>query len=423
MVLILITADLKAEETPIWSHEISSYDGKFSQDETLVIHGTKAGEVHIRDAETGELIYKLTGGHKNNVASMSVALTSDNKTAFSSSGKFRGEGNGNNYITEWDVETQTVLKTFNFGDVTDNIYAVGDIDLSIDGKYLIAIGNGIHPVEQNNEHYFTIWDVATQEILYQKTNLGIVCKISPDNKYAVIGGLLYNSPIVFDIENLKIRGILGKEEDWHEGTTNDIDISSDSKYVVSIASDKGKAPIAKIWDIENHVLNSNVPLEDTGQNYKVKFNYQNNYLLTSGGISTYSIVTDIENTKTVFLIDKYRLGFYGVDINTENQLLFSNDNIELYNLNPNSVPTNIINTIYPNPSTNAVSIEVQIETVGNYNIEIISNEGITLENIHNGVLNTGLHTFNWNSSNNSSGIYYCRISNDTNSFSYKIIKN
>ena len=420
MVLILITAELKAEETPIWSHEISSYDGKFSQDETLVIHGTKAGEVHIRDAETGELLYRLTGGHNNNVASMSVALSSDNLRAYSSSGSTTGTGD--NFIVEWDLATQTILRRFEFGEVADHVYAVMDMDLSVDSKYLIAIGRGVHPVEQDGRAYFTIWDVETQEILYLKDGLGRICKISPDNKYAVLGGY-HNSPIVFDIENLKIRGILGKEEDWHEGTTKDIDISSDSKFVVSIASDKGKEPIAKIWDIENHVLISNIPLEEGGQFEKIKFNNSNNYLLTSGGLSTYSVVTDIEKKQTIYIIDKERLGFYGVDFNEENQLLFTTFRVELYNLNPNSVPTNIINTIYPNPSSNTVSIDVQIELVENYKIEIISSEGIIIENLHNGILNTGLQTFTWNSNNYSSGVYYCRISNEDNSFSYKIIKN
>ena len=156
----------------------------------------------------------------------------------------------------------------------------------------------------------------------------------------------------------------------------------------------------------------NVSLLNNGdykQTYSVELNIVNDDSL--GNYEAELIVTPIhhpENSK-----------IYNISLSTNNQI---DNNITEVTLNPNQniILTfgsnildnqNIINedfklsTPYPNPFNPNVYFNIEMLHSQNVNIIIYDIYGKKIETIFNGILNNGLHNFEWEANNYSAGIY------------------
>ncbi len=88
-------------------------------------------------------------------------------------------------------------------------------------------------------------------------------------------------------------------------------------------------------------------------------------------------------------------------------LLIINENWEFTSV-PQTVQTEQT-TLYPNPTDSKVNIEFNLSEFSHVSINILDIEGKVLENLYNGKLNSGKHSFYWDCSEYLSGTYYCRI--------------
>ena len=84
-------------------------------------------------------------------------------------------------------------------------------------------------------------------------------------------------------------------------------------------------------------------------------------------------------------------------------------------------------SVYPNPFTNEISIEFELDKVNDILIQIIDVLGNSVRTIENPELKSGHNTFIWNGKDDngselSSGIYYVIVRNDNKIFSKRVMK-
>ena len=79
---------------------------------------------------------------------------------------------------------------------------------------------------------------------------------------------------------------------------------------------------------------------------------------------------------------------------------------------------------YPNPFNPVVNFDLDISKIEYINIDIYDVKGNKIDNIWSGMLNHGTHSFSWNASNQSTGIYIikCNTQNVMNTQKIFLIK-
>ena len=76
---------------------------------------------------------------------------------------------------------------------------------------------------------------------------------------------------------------------------------------------------------------------------------------------------------------------------------------------------------YPNPFNPTTTIKFSLmDNQSNLNLSIYDIRGRLVENIHSGSMNYGYHTFKWDASRFSSGIYFVHMIADEHVFTKKI---
>jgi hypothetical protein len=84
---------------------------------------------------------------------------------------------------------------------------------------------------------------------------------------------------------------------------------------------------------------------------------------------------------------------------------------------------NNIKIIYPNPSTNIVTIEFSQASSGNTNIELINIEGKLIKTVFNSFLEAGIQTIKINTNDIPSGKYYIIVQNEDEKIVFQLIVN
>lgn len=79
-----------------------------------------------------------------------------------------------------------------------------------------------------------------------------------------------------------------------------------------------------------------------------------------------------------------------------------------------------ISKAYPNPFNPIVNFSVNIGNSGTVTLTVFNLLGQPVDNIYQGLLETGLHNFRWNASGRSTGIYFIQLESDKHSFTRKI---
>ncbi|MBN1618903.1 MAG: T9SS type A sorting domain-containing protein [Candidatus Delongbacteria bacterium] len=79
-------------------------------------------------------------------------------------------------------------------------------------------------------------------------------------------------------------------------------------------------------------------------------------------------------------------------------------------INEEQVNINTFNTtIYPNPFNNSTNIQFKLPRKCQIQLDIFNMSGELIESLFNGALDNGIHSFNLNGENLSSGVYYFRL--------------
>jgi WD40 repeat protein len=244
-----------------------SPDGKF------IVSGSSDDTIKIWDFKTGECLNNLDG---NLYSITSVAISPDGKYIVS------GEGNlsySEGIVTIWDFKTGECLKT-----LEGHENSVNSVAITPDGKYIVSGDNYSFGEEKGGT--IKIWDLKTGECL---NTLDGCCRsvysltISTDGKYIVSGhdyGFIgidniktgealylggYYSCTLLNISlneesiiaqnwhcniektfDLKTGECLNTQKIWGESMLEQIVISHDEKYKVSISDDE----MIRVWDFK-----------------------------------------------------------------------------------------------------------------------------------------------------------------------------
>gem|GEM_PF-2567902 len=263
-----------------------------------------------------------------------------------------------------------------------------DAEVTDDGKYFKTISQYIpdwtHP--EYNGYIQNIWDSKTLDTIPQNSPLGKIgyqlgkIKTSPDGKWLCsVGGSLVT---VFDNNTYE------KKYEWRvapdsSGSLSAIDISSDSRYLVTGGSEKKVADI-HIWDLATGELAykyNNGSEEIWGESY-LKFSSNGFYIIaySDGGIGLFN-----------------------------NMLTSISDNP-----NPNEP------VIYPNPTTGELILKSSYFHQGQLKIELFDLNGNLLKILFDGLYTQG--DLRFDISFIASGIYILKANQNNTVKTFKIIK-
>lgn len=216
--------------------------------------------------------------------------------------------------------------------------------------------------------------------------------------------------------------------------TNGSDIPGWPKYLG--APIKGSPSIS---DINGDGLTDIVVGQSEGKFYAFDENgdvIENFPLVIEFPFTSTPAIADIDNDNDLDIIVGGSSGLYGYDIkdfNTNNTLYWSMyrgnnkrngyyESISLLGSNISEIANEFnISSIYPNPFNPIVNIDINVPSNDIFNLSIYNLNGSLIDELFNGRKNIGKHSFSWKASENSSGIYFVKISNKSLYKSHKIM--
>jgi len=178
---------------------------------------------------------------------------------------------------------------------------------------------------------------------------------------------------------------------------------------------------------ENDSLN--ILIKNNGD-YTQIFNYQLNAEINSQGYDIDLIITPEHfpnHEKNIsFLINTTN---FNIDSQNGSFILNPNQKILLSMIDNNALSNDdIINPIifeikkaYPNPFNPEINFDINMKGREYINIYIYNIQGNQIDNIFNGFLNKGIHSFNWDASNYATGLYIIKVAQENNILTQKIM--
>ena len=99
-----------------------------------------------------------------------------------------------------------------------------------------------------------------------------------------------------------------------------------------------------------------------------------------------------------------------LELNTELNIDESTQNLEFG-----------ISNVYPNPFNPLVNFDIQLTEAENININVYDLRGYKVTNIHSGSLRSGTHSFYWDGTNYSTGLYIIQCENKNSTSIQKVL--
>jgi WD40 repeat protein len=323
-----------------------------------------------------------------------------------------------------DLDIADTIKTIQLSN------GIGDIAISNDGKRLIMT------------YALNVVDLESGKIIKKiKTEKGVwFIEYSPDNRYFVTNEYYYtdwhraDKVILWDGQTYERITELGNLE----GEIFDLDYSPDGKYVAACgeANDLNDEPYPiddgsiKIWDVEQRKLYRTYYNKIGGYEYSVrqiKFSNDSRFLIYSNSTGVPIYIFDLENGRITHSFGHNYFAFVDIDISINNKFILTVNDRQLFLLNSNFKP-NFINEkkqneiiLYPNPTDQTVNIKFSTTMIEYISVKITDSNGTQVSILYDNFINTGEHSFFWNTSKYPSGAYYCTISGKSINLVYKII--
>ena len=178
---------------------------------------------------------------------------------------------------------------------------------------------------------------------------------------------------------------------------------------------------------ENDSLN--ILIKNNGD-YTQIFNYQLNAEINSQGYDIDLIITP-EHFPNHEKNISFSINTNEFNVESQNGSFTLNPNQKiLLSMKDDSVLSNddIINPIifeikkaYPNPFNPEINFDINMKGREYINIYIYNIQGNQIDNIFNGFLNKGIHSFNWDASNYATGLYIIKVAQENNILTQKIM--
>ena len=159
----------------------------------------------------------------------------------------------------------------------------------------------------------------------------------------------------------------------------------------------------------------------------IEFSYDDNYIITTNCFGALMRIWNLEKGTGIY---DYKDGGYGnLDITSDSKYIISSIGGDLFfypaKYGCSSVPNQneIYKTIYPNPTTENVTIEFESKNSGNTKIELINEQAATLKTIFNGFLEEGFQSFQIQTKDIPSGNYFIVVQNEIEYFAFQLVVN
>ena len=290
---------------------------------------------------------------------------------------------------------------------------LGDACDLCDNENIWVIGNTNGSITTNGDNYIDIFDVLS-----------------------LVDIILENDQESCGFESANVNG---------DGNVNIIDVITLVQLILSgnINStgdlSQGIFEIYHYEDYDDVVLSS--PEKISGfqfesKSYEISADDLTNINLPDGWVMNYALSD--ENIKVIIYDasgqnprSKLNLNFSNISINSfenavfstplagEIQMRFNESNIKKHDIIPDIVK---IQKLYPNPFNPQLSIEFSIPQESMTKISVYNTLGEEVHVIENGrILDAGLHSFYWNASDQSSGMYFIKVQTENHIDTQKVL--
>ena len=129
--------------------------------------------------------------------------------------------------------------------------------------------------------------------------------------------------------------------------------------------------------------------------------------------SAYSLLNDsFDGHSATFIISNaYDVDIADIDITVADKngnaiVTTQSMNLEVYQSGPHKFE---LSSIYPNPFNPATEINFSVPTDSYVRLSVYNVQGQEVDVIHEGFQSSGAHSYTWNASDMSSGVYYARL--------------
>ncbi|MBS3999169.1 MAG: T9SS type A sorting domain-containing protein [Desulfobulbaceae bacterium] len=427
-VAILYCSPLLAQEPDpdplVWKKHIGGEIStvKFSPDGKYIYVLSKGFKPMKLLTETGDILREYEGFKLTfNTYNENMDISNDGSRLFAA--------DTGNTVHIWDTDTGELIKTLDAGYKSWNIPDC--IALSVSERYLaVYVWYRIYDSQISESiSAIHIWDVNTYEkittfVPQYPTKLHTI-KFSDDGRFLAITYV----PFTNDAES-ETGTILYNSGTWdfygsfwgHEGyATKYVAFSPDGTMMATCSWGYQ----VKVWDIAERRLITDIKTK-WGDVESVLFT-DNEHVYSGNGVSTN--IHNIQgwqllNNKEVFQYEVIRPT--SIDYNSVIDKICGSrftDIILLKPINTTSVnePFKQSITTSPNPANNSIRISFTLPKSGLTNVEISDVNSRTISKLHTGFLESGQHTFDWNTKAIPAGVYFCKISSKEFNESVKII--
>ena len=173
----------------------------------------------------------------------------------------------------------------------------------------------------------------------------------------------------------------------------------------------------------------NILIKNNGD-YQQTFNYQLNVETNNEGYDINLIITPEhfenheKNISFVINANEFNIESQNgsLTLNPNQKILLSIvDNNALDNEHITNPVNFEIERAYPNPFNPEINFDINMKSREYINIDIYNLKGQQINNIFNGFLNKGTHSFNWNAANYATGLYIIKVAKGNNVLTQKIM--
>ena len=252
-------------------------------------------------------------------------------------------------------------------------------------------------------------------------------KYSYDGKYlATCFNDSHDDPGTVVLYNTETWEVISLPNSTHSRKVNAVAFSPDNTMLASVGYDGA----IKIWNITDNQLIKEINSEG-GQPpvWSCVFTQDSKYIFYSNGIELIDYnnlkIWSIENLE--FLKECPYPGTSQIFVTSENHYSFLRSASYIYLINPNLKPSDIDELyeketlLYPNPTSGIVNLTLSVPENTYVSANIINAAGIEIEIIYSGLTVSDELNLSWDSSDYSSGMYWCRIEGSDFTEVYKFV--
>ncbi len=412
--VVLFAQEPKDSDT-VWVKEIGSevQQVKFSPDGNYIYAAVVGRQPMKLSTATGEILMEyeglMLGG--GNIRS-NMALSPDGRLLYA--------GNEGNTMYIWDTETGVIIDSLqtNYEEKEKPYYK----SVTVSDKYIAALVAYLYLNNHGELTYTTathIWEVNTREKVKVLSSYGShTIKFSPDGKY--LAQIRSTDPILINSETWDLYS---SNFTGHTGSIQDIAFSPDGALLASC----GSAGEIKIWNLNQQTLLTS--LQDYGNLTSIGF-INNSKIICDGNVDytqRYTKIWDLDQEKVIGMIKTNKPWSLDIDKNEQYCVLALTDRILLFNIN--SVITSIKDikqpilhiNLAPNPTKLNTYLIIQSDEDMHLSIEILDINLNLLKQLQSVYISKGRNEISCDTTLFPPGVYFCRITSDTFSKTYKVM--